>query len=256
MIERIAKQYTSLYEQACKFNNDVAEDKDKRKLTICPAIAGSDYQKGGIMVVGRAINGWCPLQGSVVEHDIIERLKRCESCTLDWVVGKNTWEHCKASGCPFANDDRVDGRSQLTPFWQMTKFICAKHGIKEEEWYKKIVWSNLYKVSYEGGGNPVDFYDEQIEECEQILIEEIKEYNPSMIYFITESSEKRLSPNMRTWFCKSYKDTTLDFKDVYEYLRDNNMEDIVRILVRPEFRIKSEVWEKKKNLNGEDRPGL
>lgn len=236
--------YLDLYKKVIEKNNK----NEKKVLTICPAIKGEQYKNGGIMFVGRAINGWCPLQGSVKDDDIISRLEKCEGCTLDWVVGENTWTHCVNNCCPFAREGKTDGRASLSPFWQMVKFLCEKENLGEQ-WYKKIIWSNLYKASYVIGGNPVDFYKDQIKECNDILIEDIKENKPSKIYFITEKNSAD-NKSKRTWFCDKYKDQGLTFKSVYEYLEKNGQIKVF-VLTRPEFQDKDEIYKNMENLNKE-----
>ena len=102
------KEIYGFYEE---LYNKVKAQNEKEKvkpLTICPAIKGEEYKEGGLMFVGRAINGWCPLSESIrVEEGIEDRIKRCEKCTLDWVVGKNTWSHCIESNCPYAKHKEI-----------------------------------------------------------------------------------------------------------------------------------------------------
>ena len=243
--------YEKLYAKVNDANKSNKKTQRKGKLTICPAIKGENYQQGGLMFVGRAINSWCPLDGTVVDGKIKERIARCEKCTLDWVVGEKNWSHCKNNGCLYAQDeDRLDGRKNSTPFWQMVRYICEQRGIKEN-WQKQIVWSNLYKASYENGDNPTHFYDEQVALCNQILIKEIEFYNPSEIYFLTETKTRK----NRTWFCKEYKGKyykeTTHFGDVYKYLREKGKNIKVFVLTRPEFQIKSELYKAKQNLEGD-----
>lgn len=238
--------YEKLYEKLKEHN----QKPNVKLLTICPAIKGAEYKDGGLMFVGRAINGWCPISESMGnENTIISKIKRCESCTLDWVVGENTWSHCLESDCPYAKaqSDPIDGRGKNSPFWQMVKYICKEEGITED-WYKKIVWTNLYKASYENGGNPSGFYGEQIEICNEILIEDIKRYKPKIIYFITETNRKKPMPSNRTWFCYTYPGG-IHFKSVYDYLRDHKQGiEQVYILTRPEYHNKDEVFAGKEVL--------
>jgi len=130
----------------------------------------------------------------------------------------------------------------------MIKYICEQNGITEN-WQKQIVWSNLYKASYENGDNPTNFYNEQVKLCNEILIKEIEFYNPSKIYFLTETKEKK----NRTWFCEEYKGKyykeTTHFGDLYKYLRQKGVK--VFVLTRPEFQIKSELYKVKQNLEGD-----
>ena len=246
LIDECKDLYKRLFEEVKKFNK-----KHNNKLTICPSIEGKEYQSGGIMVCGRAINGWCPIDESVDNDDIIERLKKCSSCGLEWVIGENNWEHCRDK-CKFASDDKIDGRRSSSPFWLMVKYILGKeYGVSDEnaeEYIDKIVWTNLYKVSYEDGGNPEYFYKPQIKICNEILIKEIECYMPKKIYFITER-KNCVSKDKRTWFCEHYKkDEELNFKAVYDYL-DKKSEIEVYVLCRPEFHKKEEVFNDKKELN-------
>lgn len=227
------QNYIKLYEKVKKHNKS-----NQSKLTICPAIKGKDYKKGGIMFVGRAINSWCPLDDN---EDITKRIGNCEKCTLDWVVGENQWDHCQNNNCPYSKGKIGDYRKNYTPFWNLIRNICKENDMGED-WYKKIVWTNLYKASYKNGGNPEGFYEEQVEICNEILINDIQRYKPSKIYFITEKNEKK-----RTWFCSEYKGTNVNFKKVYDYLYDDkNIE--VYVLVRPEFKKIKDVYDKRQGL--------
>ncbi len=245
---------TNLYEQyenLFKIVNEYNKQSKAKFLTICPAIKGENYTEGGLMFVGRAINGWCPLTESMNDgKGIKERIQRCEKCTLDWVVGKNIWNHCIKSGCPYANakNEPIDGRNKTTQFWQMVKYICKKNEI-EGDWYKKIVWSNLYKASYENGGNPSGFYKDQIDICKELLINEIEIYKPKKIFFITESNRKKPTRSNRTWFCESYPDKVTHFKKTYDYLKTKDSKFFkVYVLTRPEFHNKDSIWENIEDL--------
>ncbi len=239
--------YEELYKKVIEANGTNKKTKKIGKLTICPAISGEGYERGGLMFVGRAINGWCPLEGTLVDGKIRERISRCEKCTLDWVEGENNWTNCKNNGCPYAQiEGRLDGRKTSTPFWQMIEYISKKQGLTEKDWYKKIVWSNLYKASYANGQNPSNFYEEQVKLCNEILKKEIEYYQPSKIYFLTERNRKKPTKENRTWFCEEYKGTDLHFGAVYKYLRDRKIE--VFVLTRPEFQIKDEIYKAKQDL--------
>ena len=250
MTEELKCLYEKLYQVVSEHNNI----NGNHPLTICPAIPGYKYFEGDtrIMVVGRAINGWCPLSESIDGSGIRGRVERCEKCSLDWVTGKNTWGNCKKTGCPFVSDDKIDGRSNRTPFWQMVEYVYNKTtGCVGTEAYEHVVWSNLYKASYQDGGNPTGFYKEQVKICNAILVAEIKAYNPTHIFFITETYRENPSASNRTWFCETYpKDPDLNFGAVYEYIREHAEEIKVSVLMRPEFRTKDELWKKRQDLKG------
>ena len=242
----------NLYEELYKKVNERNKILTDKKLTICPAIKGEGYEEGGIMFVGRAINSWCSLEESVGNGGIKNRIIACQECTLDWVVGENNWKYCIAKNCPYAlKENRLDGRKSTTSFWQMVKFICEKKGLGSK-WYKKIIWSNLYKASYEFGGNPINFYNEQVGVCNEILIKEIEKFKPKEIYFITERNENCLELEKRTWFCKEYKgkyyDKNTHFGKVYDELAKKDIK--VFVLMRPEFKNLEKVYKTKRDVVG------
>lgn len=247
----ILELYQDLYKEVINANAKNKKTRKKGALTICPAITGKNYKQGGLMFVGRAINSWCPLKDTVINEVIKERIERCEKCTLNWVVGKENWKYCNENGCPYAQgEDRLDGRKNSTPFWQMVEYICAMNNITDN-WQEQIVWSNLYKASYENGENPTSFYKQQIDICNELLIKEIEYYKPKSIYFITEkNTEGEMTKEDRVWFCEEYKNPKIQFKKVYDYLRQQK--DIkVFVLTRPEFQIKERIYKAKQNLEGD-----
>lgn len=230
------ENYLKLYDKVVEYN------KNHKKLTICPSIKGQYYDtcNNKIMVVGRAINSWCPIEGSLGENEtIIERLERCERCTLDWVKGKNKWMYCNANNCPYAKDKQEDGKKNITQFWRLVIHICEKNNISDEDWYKNIVWTNLYKASYQEGGNPSNgFCASQKDVCNSILINEIEEYKPQKIYFITETNGRE----ERNWFCKK------DFGEVYKKLENSGIE--VFVLTRPEGHKIEKIYNSKQDIYG------
>ena len=250
-VDCLKKLYEALYKKVDDKNRN--PNMRRGELTICPAIKGAEYANGP-MFIGRAINSWCPLKGSIDEKEtFFNRLKRCEQCTLDWVNGENVWDHCINHGCIFANNKRTDGRDKLSPFWQMVKYIYKEqynNHIEDKKWYKKILWSNLYKASYVSGGNPDGFYKNQVLICNAILILEIILYKPSDIYFITEKNGKAPGKDSRTWFCSQEYGTAVNFQEVYDFLINSEWRDKVFVLNRPEFQEKQNVWDAKEDLNG------
>lgn len=253
LIEETKVYYKGLYESVKKFNG-------KKKLTICPAIHGGDYFNSDsctkIMFVGRAINGWC----ETCERDFetfIKFIGHCNgNCSLDWVVGENYWSNCNK--CPIAENNNRDANAESAKkfvfkshFWQLIKYICIKENdLTENDWYKRIVWTNLHKASYSTGGNPPSsFYRKpSVEYCDNILKKEIEYYKPDKIYFITEKRGKLsdrafscTSPNNDVWFDKESQ-----FPETYEFLCKSGIE--VFILERPEQQKRSDVCDGKRNL--------
>ena len=242
---RIREKYIKLSAIVQKWND---KPKKNGEMTICPAIAGTKYQAGGIMFVGRAINGWCPLKQS--DNPYVNQLRHCESIGLDWVIGNHDWGRCRECQHGKLVGNSATSHSCMSPFWQMVKYICEKEGLVEN-WLDKIVWSNLYKASYVEGGNPTGMYRQQVGICNELLQLEIEKYKPRAIYFITETYRENPSASNRTWFCETYqKDEKLNFGSVYKYLRDHKDEIKVTVMMRPEFRNKDNLWKLRQDLEG------
>lgn len=265
--EVLRDQYAELVKKVVNFNSN---EKNKDKLTICPAMAGSDNAK--IMIVGRAINGWCSIKQvckdstKSIDEQALEMVNRCSKCNLDWVVGKNYYTKCNENDCPYAKDkDNKDRREKNSAFWRFAKLIVKNYfeDINKKfikgEWQKEIIWTNLYKASYENGGNPNNFYNPQVRICDQILKREIELYRPKMIFFITEKNNKADKEKFDfSWFVKEDKyikgDDKRAFFDTYKLIREFDADDDeygckVYVTKRPEYRKIEEVYNEKKSLN-------
>ena len=103
LIEKERKLYIELLK---KVKNKNSHPNNYGQLTICPAIAGNDYfklskEQPRIMIVGRAINGWCPLCEEETEESFIKRIENCSSIGLDWAIGVHSWNKCQecSYGC-------------------------------------------------------------------------------------------------------------------------------------------------------------
>ena len=265
--EVLRDQYAELVKKVVNFNSN---EKNKDKLTICPAMAGSDNAK--IMIVGRAINGWCSIKQvckdstKSIDEQALEMVNRCSKCNLDWVVGTNYYTKCNENDCPYAKDkDNKDRREKNSAFWRFAKLIVKNYFedinkiFIEGEWQKEIIWTNLYKASYENGGNPNNFYNPQVRICDQILKREIELYRPKMIFFITEKNNKADKEKFDfSWFVKEDKyikgDDKRAFFDTYKLIREFDADDDeygckVYVTKRPEYRKIEEVYNEKKSLN-------
>lgn len=250
MEEELKNIYKKLYKNVNDLNKERRKQDRVDFLTICPAIKGElyDTQNKKFMFVGRAINGWCELPDN--ESDFQKMLDTCTNkCGLGWVIGQ--WDWYKCDGCKYAETkakekEGVYSNRTNSPFWQLVKYICEQEGIGDC-WYKKILWSNLYKASYLNGGNPYDYYEQQILYCNEILNKEIEIYKPTKIFFITENFSM-LKNCKCTWFCKEYvKKSILNFRSVYNTIKEKGVETY--ILSRPEFKSKEKVYQNRKNIN-------
>ncbi len=211
---------TIAYKQLIHKVIDVNSTMTKKKLTVCPSIAGGQNAK--IMIVGRCINSWCAFPEGENIDMIFSQIQHCNQCTLDWVIGKNHYTncHCKRDKKPEnVPTKKCEFTISKSKFWQFARYIVEKELPDTKDWIKEIVWNDLYKSSYITGGNPNGYYNFQKELCDNILLEEIKYYQPKAIYFTTEVTHKKKEGNSKQiipyWFSRE------DFPCTYAYLEND-----------------------------------
>ena len=151
----------------------------EKRLTVCPSFKGKRYGENKnfrLMVVGRAVNGW-----SI--PNIVE------SRSLEDVLSKGTKQE-------FSFNDIIDEKGieqedgsryyySRSRFWKLIRNVLEEAG-EGENFHKKIVWSNLYKVSPYKSGNPGwSLVKPKIETHIELLIEEMRAYKPTHILFVT-----------------------------------------------------------------------
>ena len=147
-------------------------------------------EKGKFLVIGRAVNGWWYSDKPEDWKALEKRNGRIEEMFKDrhlmtWVTEQ--W-------------GSKDGyNTKRSAFWRVTRELVRRLGIADvenDEWPSHIAWSNLYKVSPDGGGNPTEMLKEaQFPGCAQILAAEIRELKPQTVVFLTgwKWAEKFLS---------------------------------------------------------------
>ena len=157
------------------------------KLTGFLARKGAMYT-GKLMVVGRAGNGgWdngialsdlaAPSKCEHYSRKVLEESDNDGACPMQWVA--DDWE----------NPPKYNPRKSA--FWRVIRDVVRQLDIVEKDvfscsWSSHLVWSNLYKVSPEGGGNPDDKLCEvQLKGCKTLLEHEIKTYKPVRLLFLT-----------------------------------------------------------------------
>jgi hypothetical protein len=154
------------------------------KITGFLAMAGQAYDRG-LMVVGRAVNGWTegivpsqldvPAEAERYARLIQERVCGNGKCPMRWVTeGWGVGE---------------DYNTRRSAFWRCIRSVVQDLDIADVEdagWSSHLVWSNLYKVSTAGGGNPSNVLREiQFPGCASLLNLELCTYQPSRILFLT-----------------------------------------------------------------------
>jgi hypothetical protein len=149
-------------------------------------MVGRKYQTGGIMVVGRAANGWpIPLTmdgGTAVPGDAVRCAQHCaELCQMDWAMAR------------LAGESPCDGTGSYSlassSFWQISRLLAQEFHADEagDEWPLHLAWSNLYKVAPDKGGNPSTTEARRQDELEaaKLLRMEIDCLKPHLVVLMT-----------------------------------------------------------------------
>ena len=130
MSTRLKEKLLPLYEQLALINPHLEYE------TFC-AQWGEDYQEGGIMFMGRAVNDW-KAQGDRNTEGL-------------FTLGSSNQIFMCDDQVKWVETERYDKKSA---FWRVVKSVSQQIINDKDGWYKHIVWSNLYKLSPTGGGNP------------------------------------------------------------------------------------------------------
>lgn len=176
--------YEQLYE-ACKRLDSFKSD------AHFVGMKGKLYDENDIrlLLVGRCVNGWESLPASSKENFATEATKQIEDLSRfeGWIE--------EIDGVLYSNSGSKDEpksekyRLSRSPFWNYTKEIYGRLAQKEKMdgiWMNNIAWTNLYKISPEEGGNPTcEQRLAQRDVCKDILLQEIKIFNPTHIIFET-----------------------------------------------------------------------
>ena len=142
---------------------------------------GHKYSAGGLMVVGRAVNGWTHdvspegLSDNSVRYKFKSAIHASANCPMTWVT--NQWG---ATDCY---------NTRKSAFWRVIREVTVRLGISEEssnDWSSHLVWSNLYKLSPHEGGNPSGaLLNAQFDGCKTLFELEIETYRPGRLLLLT-----------------------------------------------------------------------
>ena len=130
----------------------------------------------GILFVGKATNGWITNSREIeILFGTSESRIFARGDQMKWV---NNLENNKKGY-----------NTRTSAFWRLTKQISQlEYG--DNEWYSKIAWSNLYKISGEVGNPTQRLKNQQQDLCKKILEEEIRILKPRYVIFLTSGWEK------------------------------------------------------------------
>ena len=159
------------------------------KLSHFVAVKGKRYQPGGLMLVGRCVNGW-----PAIEETDAETFGRRAAALLtapDKAGPGFTCIQGEHGRYCFGDMERPDGRWWLSrsAFWRTARQIWAAVGQRaadEDRWFEQIVWSNLFKLAPAEGGNPGGrLIRLQLRSCVDLLLREIELFQPGLLLFVT-----------------------------------------------------------------------
>lgn len=132
-----------------------------------------DKENSGILFVGKATNGWVSKSRDINvlfgENGIFDRKDQ-----MKWI--QNLENNTKGYN------------TKNSAFWRLIKRVTELQNGKNE-WYNKIAWSNLYKISFEKGNPNEKLKQQQLEICKRILETEIKILQPKIVIFLTSGWE-------------------------------------------------------------------
>lgn len=174
---------------------EATNSKNRNKLLSGFLSAKGCRYSGGLMVLGRAPNGW-DAQGSRGElssdlkrdsffESILEETRGSSGCELGWVEGQwiETRRH-KEGKRQYAT-----GRSA---FWRCVRRVTGLLEVADADepgWVSHLVWSNLYKIAPAEGGNPSEaMCRQQGDGCRGLLQLEFETYRPRRVLFLTDTT--------------------------------------------------------------------
>ena len=167
----LTELYSELFGLKDFFN--IEQGLKRGELISAIAVSGENYEqsKFRLMYVGRALNGWGSLNGNNVEELVRSVLN--EKGVKEFL--------CNAVYDPRHYEDYNINRSR---FWQLCRKILEKAG-EDETWAENIVWSNVYKVTYNGISISWSLMNYIYEACLKILKYELEFFRPNHVVFVT-----------------------------------------------------------------------
>ena len=176
-ISRVKSIYKELFSKEWK-GKPVWEGVRDKELTAAPCFSGDQYRRENVrlMIVGRAVNGW--------EVDF-ENCSSCEAAVKSVLEQTNRMDD-------FAKDYTVDeaGKKYFyakSSFLRMMKQMTAAFAGTDENWQRRIAWSNLFKIAPRNGGNPSwKMIRDDIPLYRELLEQEIMLCKPNVVVFTTD----------------------------------------------------------------------
>lgn len=178
-------------------NNITDSIHPSQKLTVFSPLVGSVFEssEARLLIYGRAVDGWRNTlfpNGHVEESaETIFKIPEADKsakCEMHWIQrNRKAWKVDRKKGYNYKSSS----------FWgcarNVVKALEPQADLKEHNWQTALAWSNIYKVSPQGGGNPGDdLRSAQIKQCAAMLKTEIKVLKPRNILFVTGGWGKKV----------------------------------------------------------------
>lgn len=178
------KQTRILAENVSLQIGKAAEQLPNIQMVGFSAMRGSQYD-GHLMVVGRAVNSFWrerfPSEFSTEEgaisfaQEVINDSNDPVNCPMGWL--NESWA------------GEVKYKARRSTYWRAIHSVIESLGLitpNDENWASKLVWTNLYKLSPQSGGNPSNHVcDLQLSGCIELLQSEIEYHRPAKVLFLT-----------------------------------------------------------------------
>lgn len=152
----------------------------RRSLCAFWPVRGGAWRDRGLMVVGRAVNGWgegelsfeaADMERPEERRELVARARGySERRGLGWVAER------EGSGGPYD--------TARSPFWTTARgLLGATGGVPGSgPWSAALAWTNLFKVAPMAGGNPTGpLREEQAEPGAALLDAEVRGWRPSAV---------------------------------------------------------------------------
>ena len=154
-----------------------------RDLCLFAAQRGANYS-GGLLVVGRATNGWRDL----FRADALTTSEGRENVTaMTFAVDSNepdpmAWVTRQWSGSEFRY------KTGMSAFWRVVRSTVMALRLAtpdDDRWASSVAWTNLYKVAPEDSNPSDSLANAQLPSCIDILRAEIDQLEPQRVLFLT-----------------------------------------------------------------------
>jgi hypothetical protein len=179
-------------------------EQSKESCTFCVQWGKDFPEEGGVLFVGKAVNEWFSNETKMSVLFGMEDMSKRIFARDDQMV----W---------VKNNDRGFGKPydvNRSAFWRVVKRIC-----NQEDWYKHVAWTNLYKRAPAGGNNPtLKDRCHQWPVCEQIFNKELEILLPKYVIMFTSGWEQDFAlfqntkPEARVAWGKKKKYCTCRYK--------------------------------------------